>query len=112
MTPDLFQLLIDLHSGAFSPDLFNPSIVGFNAERRLSKVEYHIVDLKIGGATDEEVCEALKLKKSSLKQRMKDIKSKYRNYGLDLRVDDWNNLRTYIKQQKGNDTSSTIKATQ
>ena len=105
MTPDLFRVLLDLHAGVFSPDLLNQQIVGFNAERRLSRVEYYIVDLKIGGLTNSDVCDLLKLKKSSFKTRLREIESKYRNYGLDLRVDDWKNLRKYIKEQKGTEQS-------
>lgn len=107
MTPDLFRVLLDLHAGVFSPDLLNQQIVGFNAEKRLSRVEYYIVDLKIGGMSNDEVCSTLKLKKSSLKTRLREIESKYRNQGLDLRVDDWKNLRKYLKEQKGIDKTST-----
>lgn len=105
MTPDLFRVLQDLHAGVFSADLFNQDIVGFNADKRLSRIEYRIVDLKIGGMSNEEVCVVMKLKKASLKTRFREIESKYRNYGLDLRVDDWKNLRKYIKEQKGIDAT-------
>lgn len=88
--------LPELLNPSYFPELMRPHYTRFGKKLRLkywlTKKELLLIDLKVDGLTNSEIAELLKIRESTLRRKIYDIKSKYRN-NMDTRVDDLREVR-------------------
>ena len=87
MDANMFSVLRDLHFNIYREELLGQDFTRI-VQYILKPRERQILELKIQGVKDGEIGRQLMIKVSTVKRCIYHIKRKFRNDGIDSRVDD------------------------